>query len=86
MWSKSDGLENDDRLPFRNALVDLVRVDGHAAHSKGRPPCITRKLRDQARPQPPGTCVLDMKGKALRHISTSHVGMKNGRNVVGWVS
>jgi hypothetical protein len=31
-------MESDDRLPFRNALVDLVRVDGHAAHSEGRAP------------------------------------------------
>src|SRR5712691_4382227 len=26
-----------------------------------------------------------LKGKALHHISTSRVCMKNGRNVVGWV-
>ena len=31
-------MENDDRLPFRNALVDLVRVDGHAVHSEGQAP------------------------------------------------
>ena len=46
VWSKSDGLENDDRLPLRNALVDLVRVNGHVAHSEGWPPCVMRKLRD----------------------------------------
>src|SRR6266581_3314302 len=39
-------VENDDRLPFRDALVDLVGVDGHAAHSEGRSPCVTRELRD----------------------------------------
>ena len=36
VWPKY-GLENDDRLPLRNALVHLVGVDDHAAHSEGRP-------------------------------------------------
>lgn len=26
LWSTSDGVEKDDRLPFHNALVDLVGV------------------------------------------------------------
>jgi len=30
-------VENDDRVPFRDALVDLVGVDGHAAYSEGWP-------------------------------------------------
>jgi hypothetical protein len=34
--SKPDGLENDDRLPFRNALVDLV---GQNSDSQSRWPC-----------------------------------------------
>ena len=39
-------VEHDNRLALRHATVNLVRVDGHASHSEGRPPRVTHKLRD----------------------------------------
>ena len=39
-------VEHDDRLALRHATIDLVRVDGHASHSEGRPPRVAHELRD----------------------------------------
>ena len=39
-------MEHDDRLALRHAMVDLVRIDGHASHSEGRTPRIAHELRD----------------------------------------
>jgi hypothetical protein len=61
VWSKY-GLENDDRLPLRNALVDLVGVDGHVAPARGGPRACATPTRE-----PAGTsaaaCVLDIEGE-----------------------
>jgi hypothetical protein len=39
-------MQQADRLPLSHAVIDLVRVDGHAAHREGRPPRVAHELRD----------------------------------------
>ena len=39
-------MQHEDRLPLSHAVIDLVRVDDHAAHCKGRPPRVARELSD----------------------------------------
>ena len=84
MWSKSDGLENDDRLPLRNALVDLVRdLESMAMWPtvRGGPHASCANCTTPTR-EPTGvsaaTCMLDIEGEgAAPHLKAA--GM-----LVGW--
>ncbi len=39
-------VQHDDRFPLSHTIIDLVRIDGHAAHRERRAPRVGRELRD----------------------------------------
>jgi hypothetical protein len=40
------GVEHNDRLSLRHAMVDLISVDGHTSHGERQPPRIAHERRD----------------------------------------